>query len=72
MYDKFNNKNVLAYACKTSGCENTIYFTKEQEVKYRKLGFVNVLGEVVKPKKCKSCREKYKKQIDIEKGKFYK
>jgi hypothetical protein len=72
MYDKFNDKNTLVYDCKTVGCNNSVYFTQEQEIKYRKLGFLDASGEVSRPKKCSKCRLERRKQFEIDKRKFYK
>jgi hypothetical protein len=55
---------VEKYPCATPGCNNFVYFSERDEKFYREKGWVDEKGNVIKPKRCKACRERRKAQRD--------
>ena len=56
------------YKCIEPNCQNTIYFGSKDRAYYISRGWVDEMGEPIKPKRCKSCRAKRKAKQEREKN----
>jgi hypothetical protein len=54
------NTNKEYYPCITPGCNNLIPWSDRDKGWYVQRGWTTKDGQIIKPKRCKSCREKIK------------
>lgn len=54
-------ESVERYKCVAPGCTNFIVYGPRDEEFYRKKGWVDAAGNIIKPKRCKKHREEAKR-----------